>query len=87
MLDFFCNVDRQDRYVCDDGILIQLLCSRTLPITTFRRQDSVSGRSGDRDQLRRLGTLHLKTETESSLRNVVCLNKIRTMGNVQKHDN
>jgi hypothetical protein len=33
-----------------------------------------------------LSRFHLKTETESSLRNVVFLNKNRTMDNVQKHN-
>jgi hypothetical protein len=37
--------------------------------------------------LAQLNSFHLKTETESSLRNLLCLNRDRTTSNVQKHSN
>jgi hypothetical protein len=67
-------------------LLLQLLCFWTLSAilfkhTSFWRLDSVSGP----EMVTRSIRFHLKSETESILRNVVCLN--RTMDNVQKHYN
>jgi hypothetical protein len=59
----------RDLKVCDDGILMHLLCLRTLSIVLFLFGPERGNSSIDWDQLCRF---HLKTETKSSLRNVVC---------------
>jgi hypothetical protein len=87
--------------VCDVGTLLQILCFWTLSIVlfifqnaTFRRPDSVSDFRTSSMNWAQLSRFYLKTETESSLRNVmfwkinrtVFLDKDRTMDNVQNHN-
>jgi hypothetical protein len=65
------------------GVLLEQYTPRGNPITSGAYSAEIGNSSVDWVQVSRF---HLKTETESSLRNVCVLNKNRTVDNVEKHN-